>query len=518
LATDNNTYEKENENTKLPESGAVIGNYDSEEKYNEAINGITAEIEALEKTAEETNEWKEIRGSLNDAKDKLKALFLKDEDTNKLLDRINATFDKINQRQQEEQEKFEEESNENYEKVKEKVDEAIKKSNESEDFKQAREYLLEAQNEFKGVRLRRSQRDELYDSINAAFEKINQRQIEERENYEMECSENYIKLKQNIMEAVEFSKKSAHFGKARQALIDVQSKIKGKKLKRDQREELYQIIRDNFEDLNQRQEKDREQFEAESAKNYDNLSKIVDDAIAFASDTENYKDGREQLINAQSAIKGMKLKREQRDELYARIRKIFNELNDRQSQEREDFDKVTGHSYEKLTEKVNQCFDLVLGLDDFKMIRDSLITVQSEVKIARLKKDQRNELFARIREAFGIFDKKRDEYFSKRREEKKDKLAEAKENLVERRARLLETLDTDKAERTALNTELEKPEIDEAEKVQLEAKVAGLNTKISEKEERLADFDRRINELDEEINKVESIQEKHEKKADEREN
>jgi ADP-heptose:LPS heptosyltransferase len=152
------------------------------------------------------------------------------------------------------------------------------------------------------------------------------------------------------------------------------------------------------------------------------------------------------------------------------------------------------------------------------MIRDSLITVQSEVKIARLKKDQRNELFARIREAFGIFDKKRDEYFSKRREEKKDKLAEAKENLVERRARLLETLDTDKAERTALNTELEKPEIDEAEKVQLEAKVAGLNTKISEKEERLADFDRRINELDEEINKVESIQEKHEKKADEREN
>jgi chromosome segregation ATPase len=361
LATDNNTYEKENENTKLPESGAVIGNYDSEEKYNEAINGITAEIEALEKTAEETNEWKEIRGSLNDAKDKLKALFLKDEDTNKLLDRINATFDKINQRQQEEQEKFEEESNENYEKVKEKVDEAIKKSNESEDFKQAREYLLEAQNEFKGVRLRRSQRDELYDSINAAFEKINQRQIEERENYEMECSENYIKLKQNIMEAVEFSKKSAHFGKARQALIDVQSKIKGKKLKRDQREELYQIIRDNFEDLNQRQEKDREQFEAESAKNYDNLSKIVDDAIAFASDTENYKDGREQLINAQSAIKGMKLKREQRDELYARIRKIFNELNDRQSQEREDFDKVTGHSYEKLTEKVNQCFDLVLG-------------------------------------------------------------------------------------------------------------------------------------------------------------
>ena len=391
----------------LPQTGDNISQYESEEKYNEALNSIRNEITANIEFAQNSSDWREIRNRMNLSKDKLKGLFLKDEDNNQLLEMVNSAIESVNQRQAEEQEKFDKESQSNYDSVIAQVQEAVAKSKESSDFKQARESLMSAQEIFKNLKLKRSHRDELYKLINDAFDDLTKRQAEERENYEMECIENYHNLKGKVEHAVEFARTSEIFAKAREVLINVQGDIKGMKLKREQRDELYQIIRDTFDEVNRRQDDDRKNFESETTDNYAKLKKIVEDAISFSQNTEEFGVAREQLINAQNAIKGVKLKREQRDELYASIRSVFEDLNTKQSMDRTEYDRECQENYDKLTQKVDDCFALVHGVTDFRLIRETLITVQSEVKISRLKKEKRSELFSRIREAFSISTRKK---------------------------------------------------------------------------------------------------------------
>ena len=489
----------QNEQSVIPQTGDNLSQYNSQEQYDEKLNVIKDEIKQNVAFANESNDWREIRNRLNISKDKLKGLFLKDEDNNELLDLINSTIEAVNKRQAEEVEKVEKESFDNYNNVIDQVRVAVEKSKDLKDFKQARETLLGAQDLFKNLRLRRSHKDELIKLINDAFDNLTARQIEERENYEMECIENYHSLKGLVEHAVEFSKTSPIYAKSREALIKAQNEIKGKKLKRDQREELFQVIRTAFEDVNKRQDEERSTFEGETSENYNKLKKIVDEAIAFAQSTEEFSAAREQLINAQNAIKGVKLKREQRDDLYAQIRVVFEDLNSKQSQDRTEYDKECNDNYTKLTQKVDDCFALVLGVTDFKLIRETMITVQSEVKIAKLRKDQRSELFARIREAFSQFDKKKDEFFSKRKDERKGKLGEIRANLVDKLERFKELLNKDQEQLEIFKKKLEDANGDEAIVADYTNRINAMNTRIEEKSKNIEDTNKRLEDIDKEI-------------------
>jgi hypothetical protein len=500
--TNNGNAEEHN----LPQTGEIIGQYDNAEQYDKVLGDITQEINTIIEFANQSNDWRDIRSRLTDSKDKLKGLFLKETDNNKLLDVINDTIEHVNSRQTEEKQKLDVTSQENFNSVIDKVKEAVTQSAALTDFKKAREVLLSAQDLFKNLALKRSHRDELNNLIHEAFDSLTNRQIDERENYEMECIENYHNSKGIVDEAILFSQKSAHYGKAREALIEVQTKIKGLKLKREQRDELFQSIRDAFEGVNIRQETERSSFDQEAKDNYVKLKKIVEDAISFANSSEEFSESREQLINAQNAIKGMKLRRDHRDELYAQIRVVFEDLNEKQSDERQSFEQECTDNYDNLTKKVNDCFELVLGLTDFKMIRETLINVQSEVRIAKLKRGQRNELFARIREAFGIFDKKRDEFFSERRAERIEKLNDIKSNLSEKIERLNQAIESEKAELVQLEGKSAE-EMDEFMKNETTQRITLVQGKISEKEQSIEQTRKRIEEVDADIAKIEKSKE-----------
>ncbi|HRP01107.1 MAG TPA: DUF3945 domain-containing protein [Candidatus Kapabacteria bacterium] len=492
-------YNTNNEHPVTPQTGDNLSQYDSQAKYDEAFKVINDEINQNISFANESNDWREIRNRLNISKDKLKGIFLKDEDNTKMLDLINSGIESVNKRQAEEIEKIEKESFDNYNNVIDKVKDSVEKSKELKDFKQAREALMSAQDLFKHLRLRRSHKDELIKIINDAFDSLTNRQIEERENYEMECIENYHNLKGLVEHAVGFSKNSPIYAKSREALIKVQNEIKGKKLKRDQREELFQSIRTAFEAVNSKQDEERNSFDGETSDNFNKLKKIVDEAIAFAQNTEEFSVAREQLINAQSAIKGVKLKREQRDDLYAQIRTVFDELNSKQSVDRTEYESECNENYAKLTQKVDDCFALVLGVTDFKLIRESMITVQSEVKIAKLKKEQRSELFSRIREAFSQFDKKKDEFFSKRREERKSKLGEIKDNLVEKLNRFQELLNKDIEQLEVFKKKIEEANDNEVLVNDLNNRITAMNARINDKNKNIEDTNARIQDIDKEI-------------------
>jgi hypothetical protein len=501
--------EQENpiDTTKV-QSGEVLGKYESDDEYQKVIDIVNKDINEANKIIESGNDWKEYRLRLNDIKDRLKALFLKKEDNDSIINSINDLFQMIAERQNEEKEKFDEESEKNYSHLKGLVENAIKTAEEAEDFKTARTGLINVQESFRGVKLRRKHRDELLEDMNKAFEALQKRQAIERENFEMETIENYHSLKNLVQEAIEFSEKSLQFGKARQRLIKAQSQIKGKKLKRDQRDELYQYIRNAFNNLNEKQEADRELFEKETNLNYENLKKIVEQAISFAKDSTDYKEARESLINAQGTIKGMKLKRKQRDQLYADIREVFNSINESQEEDRKEFDEQANDNYKRLTEKVDDAFDLVHGVSDFRLIRETLISIQSEVKIVKLRRAQRNELFARIREAFNVFDKKKDEYFQERKSEKKSKLEAIIENLTEKNNRLTKEIASAKEELENETKKNESEEIDEEQKALINKKIQSLTDKINEKEKTLEQDNKRIEDVKNEIEQLDKEEKK----------
>lgn len=483
----------------IPQSGEIIGNYETDEQYQAALEGITKEVDDVISYVKESTDWKENRARLSDVKERLKIFFLKDGDNNRLSESINQCLELINARQDEERERYDKETHENYIAIKEKLEPILQNAKEGTDFRHSREILIQAQNEFKNVKLRRSQRDEFYNMINASLEEINQKQAEERENYEMECIENYHNMKLKVEQAVDFAAKSPSFAKGRETLINAQGMIKSLKLKRDQREELYQTIRDSFEALNKRQSEEREVFEHETENNYITVKKVVDDAIEFANTTDEYREAREQLINAQKAIKGVKLKREQRDELFAAIRAVFEVINEKQTEEREEFDKESDENYKKLTEKVDECFNLLETPKEFRVIRDALITAQSEVKLVKLKKEQRNELFARIREAFSIFDKKKENYFENKKDEKKNRIESIKGNLELKMRRLEESLMRDKDSLNFQNDRLNEANGNETLVADINEKIESIMFRMKEKEARISETKERLDDIDKEI-------------------
>lgn len=482
-----------------PQNGEVLVQYSDDLAYKTAIEDFKMELVKAVEFSAESVDWREIRKKFSDVRDKLKSLFLKDEDNSELNEKIRLALENVNQRQSEEQEKLELDSQANYDSVIELVNEAVAYANTGSDYKQAREQLISAQDNFKSLKMKRSHKDELYNMVNEAFDIVSQKQNEERENYEMECIDNYHNLKNKIDSAIQFANSSEIFAEARKALIVVQGMIKGLKLKREQRDELYQIIRDAFDSVNSKQEDERKNFTELTSENYEKLKKIVSEAISFAKTSEDFGLSREHLINSQNQIKAVKLRREQRDELFAEIREVFEELNEKQSKERESYEVECTTNFDKLTEKVNDCFGLVHGTNEFNIIRESLITVQGEVKIAKLKKDQRNELFSRIREAFSLFDKKKNDYYDLRKEEKNKKLVDVKANLEDKIKRLEDVLAKDLESLENQKAKLDENGIDEFLIGEIQAKIKNIETRIQEKQDSISQSKERISDIDSEI-------------------
>lgn len=470
-------------------SGELIKKYASEEDYKNAYDGIFKEISNWCEQVKEGTDWKLLRNNQVELRGALKMLFLVKEDTKKLNDIIDEHAEIINQRQNSERMEKDKIFENNYNQYKEKVIETCNKANETAIFKEGRDLLIKLQDEIKPVQLKRSQRDEFFSLIQAAFLAINEKQANERENFEMECIENYHSLKKTIENACDFAKNSNRFSDARKKLIETQQEIKGKRLRREQRDELYQIIRVSFEELNLRQSADRSVNEEEITENYTKLAKIVNEAIEYANNTEEYSEARARLISAQNEIKALKLNRNQRDELYALIREVFTKMNETQSSERESYENEAEGNYIKLTEKVNNSFELVLGLTDFRLIRENLLAIQGEVRLMRLKRGQRNELFSRLREAFNLFDKRRDEFFTGRREERKRKFVTVLDNMNAKISRLEEL----KAKDLDLLTHLQNENGDEEQ-------INAINDRIKEKDSQIAEAKSRLDEIQKEIN------------------
>lgn len=469
-------------------------------KQREELKHLSEELEKLKPAIESGDNFRAIRKSLVALKEQVIAQFLIDiKEKDPLLDSIQNAFETITGKQKEEREELNKIFDENLEKVEPEIKKQMQEAVTQEMFKDGRKQLIDIQKSVKDNKLRASDRDKLFALIQDGFDVINAKEQKAREEYEMECSENYLTIKPKVQAVVDESSNAENFNDSRKKLIELQKELKDLKLTKANRNELFTMIREVFNKINDKQDEERKEFNVEADKNYEVLKPVVDEAIKFAIDPTNFAKARQKLIDTQKNLKDVKLTRDQRDELFGMIRKIFNKLNDNTGENTEDFKKEANINFLKLEIKVNEAIANVEYSDDFRDIREGLVTVQDEVKILKITRKQRNELLSRIRKAFDKFDSKRKAYTKRRKSEKKRKLQSILDNLELKNKKNQEQIDADKVDLKSNEDKLESASDEEKESIS--KIIASINDKIKSKEDVVKANNTRIENIKNELTK-----------------
>jgi len=223
----------------------------------------------------------------------------------------------------------EDEALQNYEALRTILETGLENANKAENFHEAKGFLIDIQSHFKGLMLRREDREELYGRLQDAFTGVNKKIEEERLNFEFEALSNYADLKPEIAEASSMAIASEDMKGTWELLIGIQNRIKSAKLLREHRDELYAGLQDAFEMIKIRRDEERQAFDQEAHLNYVRLKSLVEKGLTQAEETHEYKETREFLKKIQSEFRGVKMLHEQREELYSRLQTAFDILGKR---------------------------------------------------------------------------------------------------------------------------------------------------------------------------------------------
>ncbi|MFN3196722.1 MAG: hypothetical protein ACE364_12285 [Chlorobiota bacterium] len=395
-------------------------NQEALEEQQKAYSDLKSEIDSINTDVETLDDIKHQRKSMVELKERILALFLiPKSDRDSSIDTIQEKFDILQKKSDDIKIKISEEYEKNLHEIEPKVKTVIAEVDEADNFSDMRKKLIDLQSEIKECRINSEKKDDFFSMVQDAFESLTEKQEAEREKYEMEISENYLSIKPKVADAIRFAIQTENFNEARQRLIESQNELKQVKLKKDHLDELFGLIRKAFETVNSKQDQEREKFREESEKEYLAIEPTIRENIEFAKTSDDYEKARALLIDSQKLIKGKNLTRKHRDDLYGRIREVFNELNQKSDANREEFLEECKENFAKLEVKVNEAIAYIDFTNYLNDIREGLLSVQDEVKIAKLTRSQRNELFKRIRDGFAKFDEKRNKFIEKRKQREK---------------------------------------------------------------------------------------------------
>jgi len=358
-----------------------------------------------------TNDLREAKGYLIEVQNCFKGLKLNREDREELYNKLQVAFAEVNQKINDERMNFENEAALNYFNIKAKVDEASFMVNNSKDNKETWDFLIQVQSLFKGAKLQREHREALYAKLQEAFIKLKEVQNNETSNFIAEATQNYSKLKLSVNEAVEFSNNSDDTKTAKELLINVQANLRDAKLTREQKDELYAKIQEAFLTINIRKEEANEKFISIAQIQYNEFKPKVDEILIQSEQSIDFKTIREQLKDLQTEIRESALLREQRVELQSILQRAFEKLNFRQDEERGSFTKEASENYKRLKTLIDKGYSQAETTHEYKDTREFLKKIQSEFKGIKLIKDEREELYNRLQNAFEILNVRVDEYF-----------------------------------------------------------------------------------------------------------
>ncbi|MCX6272885.1 MAG: hypothetical protein NTU44_17075 [Bacteroidetes bacterium] len=368
-------------------------------------------LEKAIRIARTTTDLREAKDILIKAQAGFKEIKLRGEHREELFRNLQDEFARINEKMAEERGKFEQEAFFNYTELKLKVEEVVYRVEKETDWREAKKNLIEVQQAFKGLRLIKEQREELYNKVQKAFDAVNFRQQQESMTFQEESTTHFLHLKPLVEKALEFADKGSNFAEIRDYLIQIQGEFRGIKLEKEKREKLYGTLQEAFDILNRRVEETRAKTREVADQNFEYYQQEIKEIADEAATATQFKELRERIRSLQTTLKDSLLLREQKDSLYASLQDSFSLINQRQDQERSTFETEAAANYKRLNKMVADGLQQAQESNEFRETREFLKKIQGEFKGIRMIREHREELYSRLQTAFATLRERTDTYF-----------------------------------------------------------------------------------------------------------
>ena len=482
-------------------------NYTVDEKAKE----FKLEIDEAIALSNNTTNYRESENQIRDIANTLKTLGLTKTQKDEFSELLHTALTTVLQKRNEEFEKNKSSWQINYDTVKPKLHEIVEFAKNATIFKEAKEKLIEIQKEIKELAISRDHRSEFEKTLKDAFENLNAKHHEFMENFEMECIENYHNIKTKFDETIHKVFSLEAFPEAQKLLIEMQNIIKEKTLKRKQKDEFFETIRKTFDELREKFVEYKLVSAEEAAENYAIVKPKVDEAIEFALaniTVAQANEAREKLLEAIKSVKDTRLKREQKDELFKAIREVFKKINDVVTEERNRFAAEASSNFDTVLSKIEVVIVDIENAIDLQYSGDTLSAIRTEIQLLKLKIKQRNKLYDRLRFAFDLLAKQREEYFKRKFAERIGNLEDTYKNFEMKNSRTNNLLAKD---REILKEQENKLAGTSEENVHMKNSIiqviAMVNKRISDRENFIYRTEKKIEGIKKEIEKIKKREE-----------
>lgn len=329
---------------------------------------------------------------------------------------IDDCFRAIDYLRDHEQKQFEEASRSNFERIAPLVEEAHAKAFDLEDIREAWDFCIGVQQEFRGVRMKKESRELLYGRLQEAFDRLKQRKSSQMQEQKLQSEKEQREMLPDIEGLVQQAEHTADISESWQQLIDMQQKIHEKNLSPEVRNKLLGKLQDAFTILKIKREQESELFKGEASDNAIQIEKMLIEGEKVAAESEHFREAFDILKNIQQAFREYKLLAEDRELLYGRLQLAFETLKERQDLWYRERDKEAIENYEMLKPLVEAGLDRAQKSMEFKKTRESLKRTQERFKGIKMRSEDRQSLYSKLQKAFEILNRRHDEYLATKKE------------------------------------------------------------------------------------------------------
>jgi hypothetical protein len=376
--------------------------------------------EALQKLSNRLNtgNYREVKDELITLQRSVGQLDLSREERAGLRDTINACFEKINALRESEQKAFEQTSEQNREKLNPLVEKALFEARYNDEIREAWDFCVSVQNEFRGIRLQKEIREMLYQQLQEAFDILKQRRSQQQSVLEQKSLSGKTALLPEVEALLAEAEKAIDIEAYWKQLIDLQQEIKDRDLTFEARNELLNKLQQAFTIIKLRREEKQRALAEEGFSNALTLEEMIAEGETLSANAEDFRVAFDRLKQIQQAFRELSLPREEREELYQRLQQAFDTLKGRQEAWFNERDRETRENYNRLKPLVLNGLERARTSNEFKKTREMLKNIQAEFKGVRMKAESRQELYSQLQKAFDVLNQRHDEYLAT----KKDKM------------------------------------------------------------------------------------------------
>jgi hypothetical protein len=270
----------------------------------------------------------------------------------------------------------------------------------ADDFKKAFSKITQLSDALKTTLIEADKKKLLYEKLNECYHKLEKRNATNKEQYEHECLANYNVIKQNCDEIAPLIQGATNFTEIREKLKVVSHDLAEKILKRDKKNELYEMLHTFYAEIDKRKEEEHEEYEKNCNTNFEYFHSKLIELKEACKTTLDVPAQRQLLKETQASSWEKKLKKEQRNQLHLVFNELFESLNLRWEELKFQLESESGTNKNQLELQVEEMKKFIESSTDLKQTKEQLKMMQKSLNDMKLTPNHKQELWNLIDKAF----------------------------------------------------------------------------------------------------------------------